>query len=154
MACLFACGVVCLYINPHVCQPSIARVPLPISNDPPSPSRSSLSLSIFPLPPDLPSSSRSSLSLSILPLPLNDVHDMGSSSLNTNAPNALRHITAGGSDWLWAVFAVMAICDLAMIAWSFSVRITSFFCILTTAADHVDRGNEAPDSSTRSVSLS
>ncbi len=43
------------------------------------------------------------------------------SSIDTNPPNANRHITAGGSDWLWAVFAVMLLSDLIMISWAFSV---------------------------------
>ncbi|EIW60452.1 family A G protein-coupled receptor-like protein [Trametes versicolor FP-101664 SS1] len=41
------------------------------------------------------------------------------SSLDHNPPNADRHITSGGSDWLWAVFAVMAISDLIMVFWTF-----------------------------------
>ncbi|CDO68344.1 hypothetical protein BN946_scf184799.g71 [Trametes cinnabarina] len=41
-------------------------------------------------------------------------------SLDQNPPNADRHITSGGSDWLWAVFAVMAISDLLMIFWTFT----------------------------------
>ncbi|TCD60006.1 hypothetical protein EIP91_010924 [Steccherinum ochraceum] len=39
-------------------------------------------------------------------------------SLNKNPPNADRHITVGGTDWLWAVFAVMAVSTLGMIVWS------------------------------------
>ncbi|KAF7793033.1 hypothetical protein EIP86_004138 [Pleurotus ostreatoroseus] len=64
---------------------------------------------------------------------------MAGSSLDQNPPNADRHITAGGSDWLWAVFAIMALADLGMIAWSFMrPRGTRFFhniatVILTTA---------------------
>ena len=42
-------------------------------------------------------------------------------SLDQNPPNADRNITAGGSDWLWAVFAVMALSALGMIAHSFTV---------------------------------
>ncbi|PSR81064.1 hypothetical protein PHLCEN_2v6541 [Hermanssonia centrifuga] len=48
---------------------------------------------------------------------------MGGSSLDQNPPNADRHITAGGSDWLWAVFAVMILSDLGMIFWSFTASI-------------------------------
>jgi len=61
------------------------------------------------------------------------------SSLDTNPPNADRHITSGGSDWLWAVFAVMALSTLGMIVWSFTRhRGTRFFhnlaiMILTTS---------------------
>lgn len=50
---------------------------------------------------------------------------MAGSSLDQNPPNADRHITAGGSDWLWAVFAIMALADLGMIAWSFTVSPTA-----------------------------
>ncbi|TFY53203.1 hypothetical protein EVJ58_g9577, partial [Rhodofomes roseus] len=45
---------------------------------------------------------------------------MAGSSLDNNPPNASRHLTAGGSDWLWAVTAIMGLCDLAMIGWSFA----------------------------------
>ncbi|TFK92409.1 family A G protein-coupled receptor-like protein [Polyporus arcularius HHB13444] len=61
------------------------------------------------------------------------------SSLDTNPPNADRHITAGGSDWLWAVFVVMLLSDLIMIFWAFSrPRGTRLFhqiavIVLTTA---------------------
>ncbi|TCD60425.1 hypothetical protein EIP91_010077 [Steccherinum ochraceum] len=41
-------------------------------------------------------------------------------SLNKNPPNADRHITLGGTNWLWAVFAVMAVSTLGMIAWTFN----------------------------------
>ena len=47
---------------------------------------------------------------------------MAGSSLDQNPPNADRHITPGGSDWLWAVFAIMLLADLGMIAQSFMVR--------------------------------
>ena len=46
---------------------------------------------------------------------------MAGSSLDQNPPNATRNITAGGSDWLWAVFAIMALAALGMIAHSFTV---------------------------------
>jgi len=61
------------------------------------------------------------------------------SSIDTNPPNADRHITAGGSDWLWAVFAIMALSTLGMVLWSFTrPRGTRFFhnlaiIILTTS---------------------
>ncbi|KAI0781009.1 hypothetical protein BD413DRAFT_17876 [Trametes elegans] len=60
-------------------------------------------------------------------------------SLDQNPPNADRHITSGGSDWLWAVFAIMALSDLIMIFWTFSrLRGTRLFhqiavIVLTTA---------------------
>ena len=50
---------------------------------------------------------------------------MARSSLDQNPPNADRHITPGGSDWLWAVFAIMLLADLGMIAQSFMVRVLS-----------------------------
>jgi bacteriorhodopsin len=46
---------------------------------------------------------------------------MAGSSLDQNPPNADRHITPGGSDWLWAVFAIMALSTLGMVAYSFMV---------------------------------
>ena len=52
------------------------------------------------------------------------VEIMGS-SLDINPPNADRHITAGGSDWLWAVFAIMLISDIVMVFWTFSVSLCS-----------------------------
>ncbi|GJE87201.1 family A G protein-coupled receptor-like [Phanerochaete sordida] len=64
---------------------------------------------------------------------------MAGSSLDQNPPNADRNITAGGSDWLWAVFAIMALAALGMIAHSFTrPRGTRFFhniasIILTTS---------------------
>ncbi|KAI0637041.1 heat shock protein 30 [Trametes polyzona] len=64
---------------------------------------------------------------------------MAGSSLDQNPPNADRHITAGGSDWLWAVFAIMALSDLIMVFWTFSrPRGTRLFhqiaiIVLTTA---------------------
>ncbi|KAJ3528498.1 hypothetical protein NM688_g7990 [Phlebia brevispora] len=79
-------------------------------------------------------------------LPLNDfflhlrhLSDDSGSSLDNNPPNADRHITPGGSDWLWAVFAIMALADLGMVMWSvMRPRGTRFFhniaiVILTTA---------------------
>jgi bacteriorhodopsin len=49
-------------------------------------------------------------------------------SLDTNPPNADRHITEGGTNWLWAVFAVMALATLGMVGWSFTrPRGTRFF---------------------------
>ncbi|KAJ2970456.1 hypothetical protein NUW54_g12724 [Trametes sanguinea] len=74
--------------------------------------------------------------------PFHELHDYLSTmagSLDQNPPNADRHITAGGSDWLWAVFAIMALSDLIMIFWTFSrPRGTRLFhqiavIVLTTA---------------------
>ena len=47
---------------------------------------------------------------------------MAKSSVDTNPPTANRNITAGGSDWLWVVFAIMLVSDAGMVAWSFLVR--------------------------------
>ncbi|OCH95534.1 family A G protein-coupled receptor-like protein [Obba rivulosa] len=64
---------------------------------------------------------------------------MAGSSLDQNPPNAGRNITAGGSDWLWAVFAIMLLSDLAMVMWTFTrPRGTRLFhqiavIVLTTA---------------------
>jgi len=55
------------------------------------------------------------------------------SSLDQNPPDAGRNITAGGSDWLWAVFAIMILSTLAMAAWSFTrPRGTRFFHNIAT----------------------
>ncbi|KAI0646985.1 heat shock protein 30 [Trametes meyenii] len=65
---------------------------------------------------------------------------MAGSSLDQNPPNADRHITPGGSDWLWAVFAIMVLSDLAMVFWTFTrPRGTRLFhqiavIVLTTAS--------------------
>lgn len=79
------------------------------SDHDPSPSRSSASS----IPP------RSSRTFT-----LHD-HDLAmASSLDHNPPNANRHITAGGSDWLWAVFAIMLLSDLVMVFLTFRVSIS------------------------------
>ncbi|TBU50698.1 heat shock protein 30 [Dichomitus squalens] len=60
-------------------------------------------------------------------------------SLGQNPPNADRHISSGGSDWAWAVFAIMLICDLVALFWTFRrARGTRLFhhiavIVLTTA---------------------
>ncbi|KAK7693610.1 hypothetical protein QCA50_003179 [Cerrena zonata] len=64
---------------------------------------------------------------------------MLSSSLDHNPPNADRHITPRGSDWLWAVMAIMGLSTLGMVFWQFTrPRGTRFFhnialIILTTS---------------------
>ncbi|THH30420.1 hypothetical protein EUX98_g3768 [Antrodiella citrinella] len=59
--------------------------------------------------------------------------DLTGGSLSQNPPNADRHITTGGSDWLWAVFAVMALSTLFMVAWSYTLpRGTRFFHNIAT----------------------
>lgn len=55
-------------------------------------------------------------------------------SLNKNPPNADRHITVGGTDWLWAVFAVMAVSTLGMIIWSTRVSICPFIYLFRLEA--------------------
>jgi bacteriorhodopsin len=47
--------------------------------------------------------------------------DLHGGSLDQNPPNADRHITEGGSDWAWAVFAVMLLSTFGMIGWSYTV---------------------------------
>ncbi|CAL1704858.1 unnamed protein product [Somion occarium] len=60
-------------------------------------------------------------------------------SLDQNPPNADRHITEGGSDWLWAVTAIMGLSTLGMVLWQTTrPRGTRFFhnialIILTTS---------------------
>jgi len=49
-------------------------------------------------------------------------------AVDVNPPNAQIHITNHASDWLWAVFAVMALSMLGMFAWSYTrPRGTRFF---------------------------
>ncbi|KAM5541727.1 hypothetical protein V8D89_004456 [Ganoderma adspersum] len=61
-------------------------------------------------------------------------------SLDQNPPNADRHITSGGSDWAWTVFAIMLVSDFVVIAWTcMRRRGTRLFhqiavIVLTTAA--------------------
>ncbi|WVF70347.1 hypothetical protein IAT40_005137 [Kwoniella sp. CBS 6097] len=66
---------------------------------------------------------------------------MGNDAINVNPPTgAVQHITTHGSDWLWAVFAIMTVCDIIVFFWQFRLprgqRVfhhLSMF-ILTTAA--------------------
>jgi len=44
---------------------------------------------------------------------------MGNHALDSNPPNSPIDITAHASDWLWAVFSIMALADLLMVGWSF-----------------------------------
>jgi len=44
---------------------------------------------------------------------------MANHALDSNPPNAPIDITTHASDWLWAVFSIMTLADLLMIAWSF-----------------------------------
>jgi len=65
---------------------------------------------------------------------------MTNSAVTTNPPNSDITINNRGSDWLWAVFAVMLVSDLGMLAWTFIVpkgRRTFHYLsvfILTTAS--------------------
>ncbi|WWC86384.1 uncharacterized protein L201_001260 [Kwoniella dendrophila CBS 6074] len=66
---------------------------------------------------------------------------MTNHALDTNPPNgALQHITTRGSDWLWAVFAIMSVTDIIVFFWQFALprghRVFHQLClfILTTAA--------------------
>jgi len=46
------------------------------------------------------------------------IHARGPSSVTANPSSSQIHLTRGASDWLWAVFAVMALSALGMIFWS------------------------------------
>jgi len=47
---------------------------------------------------------------------------MANTALTSNPPNgSAEHITTHGSDWLWAVFAVMLISDLIILVWHFMI---------------------------------
>lgn len=45
----------------------------------------------------------------------------GNSALVDNPPDAFLHITTHGSDWLWTVFSLMALCGLVTMGWGFKV---------------------------------
>ncbi|OCF33932.1 hypothetical protein I317_07818 [Kwoniella heveanensis CBS 569] len=66
---------------------------------------------------------------------------MANDAINVNPPNgAVQHITSHGSDWLWAVFAIMTVSDIIVFFWQFRLprgqrvfhQLAMF--ILTTAA--------------------
>lgn len=65
----------------------------------------------------------------------------GNQAINVNPPTgAVQHITRHGSDWLWAVFSVMALSALIVFAWSLfrprgqRVFHHLFLIVLTTSA--------------------
>jgi len=68
-------------------------------------------------------------------------------ALNVNPPNADRNLSVGGSDWLWAVTAVMGTAFLSWLAWTLlrnrQARPTAHG---TQKGSHsnVDNGNHAP----------
>lgn len=45
-------------------------------------------------------------------------HAMANNVLDMNPPSANAHLTVQGSDWLWAVFAVMASTALGITLWA------------------------------------
>ncbi|WWD09540.1 hypothetical protein V865_007667 [Kwoniella europaea PYCC6329] len=66
---------------------------------------------------------------------------MSNHALDTNPPSgSVQHITVRGSDWLWAVFAIMMVTDIVVFFWQFSLprgqRVFHQLClfILSTAA--------------------
>ncbi|KZO93132.1 family A G protein-coupled receptor-like protein [Calocera viscosa TUFC12733] len=65
---------------------------------------------------------------------------VGNDALNVNPPTSAIDITTHGSNWLWAVFAVMLLSDIIMIVWAYSLprgqRVFHLLpiAILTTAA--------------------
>ncbi|WWC99818.1 hypothetical protein V866_006726 [Kwoniella sp. B9012] len=66
---------------------------------------------------------------------------MSNHALDTNPPSgSVQHITVRGSDWLWAVFAIMMVSDIVVFFWQFSLprgqRVFHQLClfILSTAA--------------------
>lgn len=47
---------------------------------------------------------------------------MANDALQVNPANDVQeHITVRGSDWLWAVFAIMLFTDLVVIGWHFMI---------------------------------
>lgn len=53
-------------------------------------------------------------------------------SVDVNPPNASIHISNHGTNWLWSVFALMAVSMLGMLAWTFMVR--TLHCFTDTHA--------------------
>jgi bacteriorhodopsin len=49
----------------------------------------------------------------------------GNDALNVNPPNADRHLTQNGSNWLWAVTALFGLTFLAWLFWTLSLRRTT-----------------------------
>jgi bacteriorhodopsin len=56
-------------------------------------------------------------------LPLNNLaFNMANDALNSNPQtDAAQHITVRGSDWLWAVFAIMFFSAIIVFVWQFFV---------------------------------
>jgi bacteriorhodopsin len=77
------------------------------------------------------------------------------SSTQTNPSASPIRLTHGASDYLWAVFGVMALADIAMIFWSHKVSCYIYFIVhalsLTYAHDSV-RGASACSTSCPSSS--
>ena len=67
------------------------------------------------------SSTRSTDTYNSLDMPNIFPRGLTGGSLDQNPPNADRHITSGGSDWAWTVFAIMLVSDLAVLFWTFAV---------------------------------
>jgi bacteriorhodopsin len=57
-------------------------------------------------------------------------------SKQTNPSASSIHLTNGATDWLWAVFAVMALSDLAVIIWSHKVSCNMFLVIYNMSLTH------------------
>jgi len=68
----------------------------------------------------------------------------GNDALNVNPPNADRHLTTNGSDWLWAAMAVFGVTFLAWLVWTLLLRRP------VTAATH----SAAPGADDRGVGAS
>lgn len=45
----------------------------------------------------------------------------GNQAVNTNPPNAAEHLSAHGSDWLWAAFSLITLCLLVVTCVTFMV---------------------------------
>jgi len=66
--------------------------------------------------------------------------ERSNNALNINPPNANRHLTTSGSDWLWAVTAVFGIALLSWLAWTL-MRHKAQNAVANTAHPPKNNGN-------------
>ena len=63
----------------------------------------------------------------------------GNQAVNVNPPTAHFHITAHGSDWLWAAFAFISVTLLAALGLHFVVRSPFTFFSVEGTGDLLER---------------
>lgn len=82
-------------------------------------------------------------------MPSNLLFERSNDVLNVNPPSAANHITTHGSDWLWAVTAVMMFSSVVFIIWSYLTpsrnRIFHYIIIAITLVSSVSYFTLASD---------